>query len=1345
MGETHQGDTIMYLKKHSHTIQIILGIFTLCLFLTPPAASAELKLESVYPTLGILNQNLSVTLTGTGFDEHTRVSMFPDVGNRRTIIGAADTPDEAYGLTIADEKAYMAGGESGLLIFDITNPGSPSLISVTDTPGQAYDVAVAGKKAYIADGNMGLQIIDLSRLSEPVISGTVDTPGFARGVAVKENTVLVADGEKGVQIINISDPENPSMVTVDTPAEAYHIAVKGDMAYVADYYGGLQIINIGNPSAPIVGLENTSLNKAYAVTVSGDTAYLADHYNGLHIIDIHDPSAPKYIGSVNTGDRGYSVAVTGTTVFVGGDMGLHLIDVSNVNQPTLKGLVETSDMVHDIMVTENTAYLANGAEGLQIMDVSASVTATGVWDTLGDAYSIVVAGDTAYIADGDRGLQIIDVTTRSAPKPVGNKDTPDFAYGLAIEGNTVYIADGESGLQIISISTPSKPVISGSVNTPGYAQDVVVAGGKAYIADGKKGLQVIDLNTLEIIGSVDTQEMGMAIGVAVTGDTAYLAAGSAGLQTIDVTTPSSPSPLGDVEIPGGMAYDVTVVEKTAYVAAGGAGLQIIDVSTRSEPKIIGYGEADSASDVSVVGNMAYVANGLGGIRVFDVKTPSAPVFIGSMDTTGDAKGITVIGDTVYVANGKRGLLVVPAPVELDSFTLNSEENTLSLALPGPQITTSDPGQIFHYTLRVFNESEAYDLPGAVTFVPADSDIFKAKAIIVAGRKGDSDKIWDETEMLAGKAYDALIHQGYTKERIYYLKADTGSDNTRDVYALATSDALSDLVEKLSREKPPCSGLLIYFVGHGEDRVFRINETETIAAETVNDWLDQLQESISGQVIFIYDACYSGTFISPLTASHPENRIVITSGSDEDVLFSKDGRSSFSYQLWAEVEYGSNLNDAFNFAADEMKEHQTARMDADGDGRPGKPWDKEIASRIYIGRGRIEDVTDLAAIGEVSPAQRLNGNTEAVLWAKDLKVSTNDIQGVFAEIIPPDNDPDSHITLPLEDSDKDGTYQGSHNGFTVRGTYAVKLNVTMKEGYEETRLRSKETTVTQTRGEVKSEPDGYEEDDTFSQANAITIDNDMPQERNFHDAMDVDWVRFFGSAGETYKIEVKNLSAVCDAELEIYDTNGIVCLKQQNNRSAGGDEALYWDCPRESVYYVKVRNVDPNIFGENVSYDLDVYKPVAVNGSGWLKGNVLDADSKKLIGRALITTDDGYDIHTWWTQGEFRWANGRYWIYRKPGTFTVTAEARCYKPSGPFQVEMDDYETVPLDFSLKSDPSCYDFNGDGIVDVGDRQYLFQTHMGEKCGDPEWKDMYDLHTDCKIDILDVAILADHYSSD
>ncbi len=74
------------------------------------------------------------------------------------------------------DYAYIGIGPR-LAILNITDPILPTLAGQTAVlPGIVKDVVVVGNYAYVADGNAGLRIIDVSLPSAPIEVGFYDTP-----------------------------------------------------------------------------------------------------------------------------------------------------------------------------------------------------------------------------------------------------------------------------------------------------------------------------------------------------------------------------------------------------------------------------------------------------------------------------------------------------------------------------------------------------------------------------------------------------------------------------------------------------------------------------------------------------------------------------------------------------------------------------------------------------------------------------------------------------------------------------------------------------------------------------------------------------------------------------------------------------------------------------------------------------------------------------------------------------------------------------------------------------------------------------------------------------------------
>ncbi len=60
-------------------------------------------------------------------------------------------------------KAYIADGDKGLVIIDISNPANPTKLGSYNTKGYAESIALSKDetKAYIADGLNGLVIVEI--------------------------------------------------------------------------------------------------------------------------------------------------------------------------------------------------------------------------------------------------------------------------------------------------------------------------------------------------------------------------------------------------------------------------------------------------------------------------------------------------------------------------------------------------------------------------------------------------------------------------------------------------------------------------------------------------------------------------------------------------------------------------------------------------------------------------------------------------------------------------------------------------------------------------------------------------------------------------------------------------------------------------------------------------------------------------------------------------------------------------------------------------------------------------------------------------------------------------------
>ena len=276
----------------------------------------------------------------------------------------------------------------------------------------------------------------------------------------------------------------------------------------------------------------------------------------------------------------------------------------------------------------------------------------------GFANSVAVNGNYAYVAAGAAGLQIVDVTDRRNPHIVGALDTPGNANDVRVAGNLAYIADGAAGLRIINVANPAAPVLAGSLATPGVAWDLAVSGTRVFVASGTSGLQVIDVSipgAPAIMGSVITP--GLAKGVEVSGNRAVIAAGSSGLHVLDVSNPAEPLIVGSVAT-GGDARDVALSGNYAFVADYSMRLVPVDLTDSAHPVVRPSPPLElggSLESVALAGRFAFGADiyFFNGVPIIDIGTPANVIPRAILDFrsygASDGHGIAVDGSYVYLA------------------------------------------------------------------------------------------------------------------------------------------------------------------------------------------------------------------------------------------------------------------------------------------------------------------------------------------------------------------------------------------------------------------------------------------------------------------------------------------------------------------------------------------------------------------------------------------------------------------------------------------------------------------------------------------------------------------------
>ena len=556
-----------------------------------------------------------------------------------SIIGCYDTEDWVVAVQVSGSYAYLANFGQGLTIIDVSIPSNPTLAASLGTTLQAIDIYVSGSYVYLVDG-LELILIYVNEPTNPVRNGSYSI-WAAVGVYASYPYAYVASLEQGVPqddpglwIIDVSDPDNLEFEGHnDTARYAYDVFVSGQYAYVANGSGGLRIFDVSNPSDPIEIGYNDTFGSDMGVDVIGSYAFVAAGQEGFRIVDVSDPYSPFEIGAY-TDNAARKIHVLGSYAYIAGvDDSFHIVDISDLGNPVESGGYETQGIPMDVFATDSKAYIA-------------------AW---GDIFT------------ESTGLWIVDITSPSDPEILGNYDTPGDSRAVFVDGNYAYVADGDYGLRVISVADPNDPSEEGEFITPNAA-DVYIVDSNAYLADWDEGLKVIDISTPSSPEEIGSYPDYGGAALYVSGSFAYMAAGPNGLRIINISDPSSPTEIGfydSIEV-----WDVQVHGRYAYVLGEDSGLTILDIDSPSNPTYLGnLNTFTDPRGIYVSWRYVYVADDEDGFRVVDVDDPSNPIEIGYYVNPGGAIGVFTIDRYAYVC-GDYGLFIFDVIDTLDTSPPN---------------------------------------------------------------------------------------------------------------------------------------------------------------------------------------------------------------------------------------------------------------------------------------------------------------------------------------------------------------------------------------------------------------------------------------------------------------------------------------------------------------------------------------------------------------------------------------------------------------------------------------------------------------------------------------------------
>ena len=232
---------------------------------------------------------------------------------------------------IVGNRCFLAAGDAGLVVYDITDPYTPILISSQPTSGPARDIKIQSNHAFAAYGD-GFDVFDLSDPDNPALITTV-TDTSAAHIAVDGNLLAASSVEPGfVALYDITNPANPTLLSIHSgPEYPGELIIRGNTIYCAGGYSSLVTIDITDPTNPITADIYDAPGYAEFTTeieLIGDIAIINSDESQLYSIDISDPYNIILLSSKRIATEPNYMDVSNGRLVTSG-YGIHLYDISD--------------------------------------------------------------------------------------------------------------------------------------------------------------------------------------------------------------------------------------------------------------------------------------------------------------------------------------------------------------------------------------------------------------------------------------------------------------------------------------------------------------------------------------------------------------------------------------------------------------------------------------------------------------------------------------------------------------------------------------------------------------------------------------------------------------------------------------------------------------------------------------------------------------------------------------------------------------------------------------------------------------------------------------------------------
>jgi len=380
--------------------------------------------------------------------------------------------------------AWTPQGDSGILVIDLTDPGSPRRLGRIYTYGRAEHVALAGDRLLVADSRVGL--ISYRLITRPLPFWQAELNGFI-GV-----TRLWAESSPRFYAIQAGEFFSVNVDVLGRLTFGPRFGHRGGFGPVLRYRDWIYIADstgIWRTDGSVPLADSTALHLSsrgvFGAALSQDKLITAEGRSGAGIYRINEEGYLESLSRIPAEEFSGGIVIGHDTLMVlDAQYGFQIYDFANPRAPRFLGGRATDRQPPVGAIFRKYLYLSEPQSGVSVWNWEhyAKPEMIRFLDHTYSTEAMLIDDDRLYVADRDSGLSIFSLADPSDPTLLGRMSPPFSPTAFHRSGRILYVGESDGRIVAVDIADPASLTVLAQVDLPGSVVWITKHGERLFVA-----------------------------------------------------------------------------------------------------------------------------------------------------------------------------------------------------------------------------------------------------------------------------------------------------------------------------------------------------------------------------------------------------------------------------------------------------------------------------------------------------------------------------------------------------------------------------------------------------------------------------------------------------------------------------------------------------------------------------------------------------------------------------------------------------------------------------------------------------------------------------------------------